>query len=825
MSTETPQLPRHVGAPPEGSFEQLRAEGLRLCQALSGEIWTDYNVHDPGVTMLEQACYGLTGLIYRADFSVEDQLTGPDGEIDFERHALHPPQEVFPCRATTLADYRRLLLDRVAGLEDVSLVPQPPPTSKARALPGLVYLVVKPSGSGPADPALLAEAARAYAAQRNLCEDLHEEVCTEEQRLCDLHAEIELTGPRDAVEVLAEVYDRCARHVIASPRLLSLEEALRRHGSLERVFDGPLTQHGVLDDLAEHGAMLFVSDLVALVQQVDGVKEVRRLALQRGDAAPVSGSLPWRGPGWALRLRVPGGTGEVSLVRLTRRGSVVQVSQQEVSEKYADLRAASQARRQASQNLAATAPQPRGQHLPPQPYYPVQNQFPPIYELGPHSRPTSGSPHEQARVLQLKAYLSLFDQVMANGAAQLDHLRDLYAVDGAPRQSYWWELLADEAVPGLASLYRRDPQEIEQRAFARFDHPLERKSRVLDHLLALHGQTYSQNSMRQFCGHHSPGELEALLLANKAAYLQDIVSLSRDRCGGHDITQPLWDPEHPERTPALQRRVSLLLGFRYPQARSLALPLRRQNRELVDVQLHADEHPSETWQGEADPRWHRVAHEPGVPERRAMLADLMKIRPLRQARLSEAFFRVAAQRERYWLVDAADASSQRLLLGPDEAGRWWPLGSFADTASASRAAASLRQFVLHLSHESEGLHLVEHLLLRPIGRSPGHERLKLSDAFYALRLSVVFPAWTVRSHEPNFRRLAQETVQLNLPAHVAARCLWLDFAAMNSFEACWSAWLQARMDHAQSPQTGSAERVNQAACRVIECLQREAPHD
>ncbi len=35
-------------------YAWLKAEGLKLVQQLAGDIWTDYNEHDPGVTTLEQ---------------------------------------------------------------------------------------------------------------------------------------------------------------------------------------------------------------------------------------------------------------------------------------------------------------------------------------------------------------------------------------------------------------------------------------------------------------------------------------------------------------------------------------------------------------------------------------------------------------------------------------------------------------------------------------------------------------------------------------------------------------------------------------------------
>ena len=40
-------------------FEVLQEESLAQLQELSGNVWTDYNLHDPGVTILEQLNYAL----------------------------------------------------------------------------------------------------------------------------------------------------------------------------------------------------------------------------------------------------------------------------------------------------------------------------------------------------------------------------------------------------------------------------------------------------------------------------------------------------------------------------------------------------------------------------------------------------------------------------------------------------------------------------------------------------------------------------------------------------------------------------------------------
>ncbi|MEN8168457.1 MAG: hypothetical protein ABFR65_13405 [Pseudomonadota bacterium] len=103
------------------SFASLRREGIKLAQQFSGERWTDFNLHDPGVTTLEQLAYAITELIYRADFPTADLLSGDEG-IDYARQALYAPELIFPCRPTTLLDYRKAILNALSELDDCWLL-------------------------------------------------------------------------------------------------------------------------------------------------------------------------------------------------------------------------------------------------------------------------------------------------------------------------------------------------------------------------------------------------------------------------------------------------------------------------------------------------------------------------------------------------------------------------------------------------------------------------------------------------------------------------------------------------------------------------------
>jgi len=853
---------RGSAADSELSFESLRAEGLRLSQALSGGTWTDYNLHDPGVTLLEALCYALTDLVYRADFPVADHLQAPGAaQIDFSGLSLHPPDQAFPCRATSAADYRRVLLDQVPGLDDATLAAGPSADSAGVALGdrrGLYRLQLKLSQGVTSGPdTRVADARAAYRARRTLCEDIDARVSLIDDALCNLQLDVELSGPRDAVDVLADIYARCARHMAQGLVFYSLGALMVRGETLEQIYTGPVAERGfVAQGDGPAGELLFVSDLTALAKGVEGVHDVRSLSLQRDGESAYSSALRWRGDTWALRLRVPGLTADVRApeavaellqrqVKLRRRGAEITVSSVDLAHRLADLYAAGRTRRREAA-ASESVPMPMGQYRDMQRYFSLQNDLPEVYGLGRHGLPASATLQERAQVRQLQTYLALFEQVMAHSAAQIEHLRDLFSANDMRGPSYWWNMLDSSTIPGLDALYlpragaptasldaKLDADtvraQVQAKVYGTRDPQAERKSRALDHLLALQGETYSQNSMRQFCDYLSPAELDTALLDNKAAFLKDIVSLTRERGAGLDYAKPSWNKLGSGT--GLQRRVSHLLGLRHAHTRSLLLAFSQQRRVLRtvghDSVLGAVRHVGETQA--LRPHRRRLTQD-------ELRADLSAMQPLRGESLSEAVLRCGLYRDRYRLLGAphdhagtpAPQGPQQLVLGPDETGRWWPLGHFASVEAAARAADSMRRFLMHLSQESEGLHVVEHVLLRPVGDSPTHARLSgLRADFYPLRLTAVFPAWTARFVQPNFQRLAEETVQINCPAHVAARCLWLGHEQMGHFENCYAEWLDARialckaagseLDETRAA-AGTLDRLNQAACDVIECL-------
>ncbi|MCD6063682.1 MAG: hypothetical protein K0R82_1593, partial [Flavipsychrobacter sp.] len=119
LATETPKIPAVPKRLPPQDYELLRQTGIEYLQKLSGKIWTDYNVHDPGVTMLELLCYALTDLGYRTSFNIADLLTDSGKAAPSKTGSFFSAKKILTSHPVTIADYRKLLIDQVPGLRNV----------------------------------------------------------------------------------------------------------------------------------------------------------------------------------------------------------------------------------------------------------------------------------------------------------------------------------------------------------------------------------------------------------------------------------------------------------------------------------------------------------------------------------------------------------------------------------------------------------------------------------------------------------------------------------------------------------------------------------
>ena len=119
MSQPTTISKQNVLSPAE-DYAALREAGLTYIESLASALWTDYNEHDPGITMLEVLCYAITELGYRTGFDVRDLLTAADGRIPADQ-CFYTAKQILTTRPLTPRDYRKLLID-LPGIQNAWMI-------------------------------------------------------------------------------------------------------------------------------------------------------------------------------------------------------------------------------------------------------------------------------------------------------------------------------------------------------------------------------------------------------------------------------------------------------------------------------------------------------------------------------------------------------------------------------------------------------------------------------------------------------------------------------------------------------------------------------
>lgn len=93
-------------------FDTLRKEGVEHIARLSNALWTDYNLHDPGITILEALCYAITDLGYRTTYPMSDLLTTLDAKgVAKNDSDFHTARAILTTYPVTFDDLRKVLAD------------------------------------------------------------------------------------------------------------------------------------------------------------------------------------------------------------------------------------------------------------------------------------------------------------------------------------------------------------------------------------------------------------------------------------------------------------------------------------------------------------------------------------------------------------------------------------------------------------------------------------------------------------------------------------------------------------------------------------------
>lgn len=167
----------------DNEYTRLQDHTLKRIEHLCGKVWTDYNAHDPGITIADYFNYALYELNYRLSFSVETYLLEQEQrEIQFDRKGMLVREELFNKAIVTKRDYEKLFRNKFPELEKCLI--------RLNDTTGHYDLFIKIHNekniSEEEIQQLKQKIRKAYNQHRNLCENLKEIKLFQEKQSEDL---------------------------------------------------------------------------------------------------------------------------------------------------------------------------------------------------------------------------------------------------------------------------------------------------------------------------------------------------------------------------------------------------------------------------------------------------------------------------------------------------------------------------------------------------------------------------------------------------------------------------------------------------------------
>lgn len=756
-------------------YEKLRSRGIELIQGFSGDSWTDFNLHDPGVTILEYLCYALTDLAYRTNFDLEDILTNKHGHIDRHKNYFFTGNEILTTNPVSVNDFRRIIIDRVAEVQNVWLEPLIS-VNRMHYCKGLykVYIQLNNQLMDASDKKtekenekdnneILGRVRNCLNESRNVGEDFVEFFILK-RRDIRINAVVEIALNENPEEILAEIYS--ALYLALNPRIHFYSELQLVQKGLgpEEINHGPVLQHGFLldEDLKPRAKFIDPADLIKTIAGIRGVVLVQDLSIEvsgkkyERELCPVDNEefLFFKYDLDDLSIQLVNENFKV-MVKKSNFSSSLKLKLDQVKRSNLDQADIETSQRDKGKDSFRIKGSYRHLHE----YFSIQHFFPEIYQLkitleDPGFRKSSSQEAEMAKVKQLKAFLMLFEQVIANYLVQLSNIDNIFSAEMNTDNCFTYFSQPIYNVPGAEMIIRayhdgektnnaaewekfrnneKNPHNIFLQRKSETDNTfLNRKNRVLDHILSRFNVVLQNYPLQLYREIYSWDEIEGRVskgLLWKKEWLTHIVRVLRNRNQAFNYGQ------HGEgkKMGGFQEKILRLLYIGNEQPKDEAFVIKKLSPVLTKLTMAGVSSatkpgevapPPDTFTVKSEGRELKVLKDAvslsGQPAAKAIEEKGNDATaPLAFKKTGISFFRDALNVNNYKVVPHPDNDKVKLLIyrSPENkfAGNdyWTIAGRFNDVTAAMTARNQFISYLRKISIDSEGFHMLEHILLRP----------------------------------------------------------------------------------------------------------------
>ncbi|MCX2680326.1 hypothetical protein OOZ15_10275 [Galbibacter sp. EGI 63066] len=477
-----PDLPQFL------DFKKLRKEGLEHIGNLSGKIWTDHNVHDPGITILEVLVYALMDLGYKTNLPFEDLIAQEDTQTEDDNFLT--PLEILTINPVTVTDYRKLLLE-IKGVRNAWLIPAEQEkllyinpennTLSCQDTQGVIYdcndrhevlddkfkqihlnglynIYIEKENEVEDNDTLIQEVKELLSAYRNLCEDVANITVLKpvDFGVC---AEVEMHSGYNAETVYKKIIIAIKNFIQPQINYYTLNELLEKGKAIDDIFAGRpyrTESFGFVDteelENLKKRKFIHLSDLYNVILTIEGVRKIKKIHIKGGkiinDPSP-----KWVESNMLCDDEVPVFSLENTCIDLYSAQGLLNIDKPKVHKTFSFAKKFELPLKDLDSQI------PSGRYREDLgDYYSIQNDFPVVYGVGDEGLPDSATLLRKTQALQLKGYLMFYDQILANYTSQLTHIRSLFSLkpeeerSAEEKQTYLTQL--PESIPGIEKLLK-----------------------------------------------------------------------------------------------------------------------------------------------------------------------------------------------------------------------------------------------------------------------------------------------------------------------------------------------------------------------------------
>lgn len=679
-------------------------------------------------------------------------------------------------------------------------------------------------------------------ASRNLCEDFAS-VTTVKDTDISMCCDIDVSPDTDMAFVQASVFFAIEQYLNPPVGFYLLKEMVAKDYTMDEIFEGPRLTHGFIDTQELDNAVLLkevhASEIIERIMAISGVLAVRNFRMtaydDTGTAIPAETGQQWCIPVGAWRKPVL--AEQKSKIVFYKNQFPYLADSQEMQDILQWLKSVNARNKLAK--YEDDLPVPTATYFPIDSYTSIQYLFPVTYGIGNTGLPPNTTPDRLAQARQLKAYLMFYDQLLADFFSQLRNAGELFSTDSIV-QTYYGQFV--NGFKDSASIYNNNNGGLQnvlsnqdstsaaywQQLYESDDTFTTRRNKFLDHLMSRFAESFNNYVFLMYSLDYDTQQETSIdptdVIKSKIEFLQDYPVISYQRAKAYNYlplknnntaidTTQLWDTDN---VSGLEKKLCLLGGFKNPGGgiESFYRRFLSYLSNAVIVPNGAQFQYSFTTNGNT---LTSITLYNTAPD--ALAASSSDLLP---NALSELGYSITKSGSKWSLSVYDDEGDQLAVCTP-----------LFTTKTA--AVAAMNAFIAYFNNEAdhEGLHLVEHILLRPRSTSfqlapvcleKGCDFCDHEDP-YSFHITIVMPYWPAHFQNMAFREYFENIARTEAPAHCTVKVCWINDASMQAFETAYQQWIDALANYMMDKTTNLAafQTANDTLIGILFTLHSEYP--